>query len=51
MFTSLGECRNINTVDRYSNLGLLDSGDTYKINGKYEFMLEYPVEFPGQYNR
>lgn len=51
LFTSLAECKNIQTEDRYSRLGLLDSGDTYKINGKYEFLLEYPIDAPGQYNR
>ena len=50
-FTSLAECKNIQTEDKYSRLGLLDSGDTYKINGKYEFLLEYPIDAPGQYNR
>lgn len=51
LFTSLAECKNTQTVDKYSRLGLLDSGDTYKINGKYEFLLEYPIDAPGQYNR
>ena len=51
LFTSLAECKNTQTADKYSRLGLLDSGDTYKINGKYEFLLEYPIDAPGQYNR
>ena len=51
LFTSLAECKNTQTTDKYSRLGILDSGDTYKIGGKYEFMLEYPIDAPGQYNR
>ena len=51
LFTSLAECKNIQTADKYSRLGLLDSGDTYKINGKYEFMLVYPVDNATKYNR
>jgi hypothetical protein len=46
----LAEAKNIQTTDKYSRLGLLDSGDTYKINGKYEFMLCYPNNTT-QYNR
>lgn len=51
LFNSLAECRNVQTADKYSRLGLLDSGDTYKINGKYEFMLVYPVDNSSKYNR
>lgn len=51
LFTSLAECKNTQTADKYSRLGLLDSGDTYKINGKYEFLLEYPIDDPTHYNR
>lgn len=51
LFTSLAECKNTQTADKYSRLGLLDSGDTYKINGKYEFLLQYPIDDPSHYNR
>lgn len=51
LFTSLAECKNTQTMDKYSRLGILDSGDTYKINGKYEFLLQYPIDDPGRYNR
>jgi len=51
LFTSLAECKNTQTADKYSRLGLLDSGDTYKINGKYEFLLQYPLDDPSHYNR
>lgn len=51
LFTSIAECKDIQTADKYSRLGILDSGDTYKIGGKYEFMLEYPVDAPGECNR
>lgn len=51
LFNSLAECKNIQTSDKYSRLGLLDNGDTYKINGKYEFMLIYPVDSGSKYNR
>lgn len=51
LFTTLAECKDTQTTDKYSRLGILDSGDTYKIGGKYEFMLEYPVDAPGEYNR
>ena len=51
LFTSLAECKNTQTTDKYSRLGILDSGDTYKINGKYEFLLQYPIDDPGRYNR
>lgn len=51
LFDSVSEAKNIQTADKYSRLGLLDSGDTYKINGKYEFMLCYPNESSTQYNR
>lgn len=51
VFSSLSECKNVQAADKYSRLGILDSGSTYKINGKYEFMLEYPIDAPGKYNR
>lgn len=51
LFTSLAECKNIQTADKYSRLGLLDSENTYKINGKYEFLLQYPIDDPSHYNR
>lgn len=51
LFKSLEECKNVQSEDKYSRLYLLDSGDTYKIDKKYEFMLTYPIEAPGQYNR
>lgn len=51
LFTSLAECKNTQTTDKYSRLGILDSGNTYKINGKYEFLLQYPIDAPNQYNR
>lgn len=51
LFTTIDECKDTQTTDKYSRLGILDSGDTYKIGEKYEFMLEYPVDAPGEYNR
>lgn len=51
VFNSVSEVKNIQTADKYSRLELLDSGDTYKIDGKYEFMLCYPNESSSTYNR
>ena len=50
LFSSLEECKNTQTADKYSRLYLLED-DTYKRNGKFEFMLCYPIDAPGQYNR
>lgn len=50
LFSSLAECQNTQTTDKYSRMYLLDD-DTYKVNGKFEFMLCYPIDAPGQYNR
>lgn len=50
LFDSIAECRNVQTADKYSRLYLLED-DTYKINGKFEFMLCYPDESSSQYNR
>lgn len=41
LFTSLSEALSTQTTDKYSRLSLL-SDDTFKINGKFEFMLCYP---------
>ena len=50
LFTSLVECKNTQTTDKYSRMYLLED-DTYKLNGKFEFMLCYPIDAPGKYNR
>ena len=52
LFTSLNECKNTQTTDKYSRLYLIDSGDLYKSSSdnKYEFMLCYPNNTT-QYNR
>lgn len=50
LFTSLAECKNTQTADKYSRLNLLEDG-TYKRDGKFEFMLTYPINAPGRYNR
>ena len=50
LFSSLEECKNTQTADKYSRLYLLED-DTYKRDGKFEFMLCYPIDAPGQYNR
>ena len=50
LFTSLAECKNTQTTDKYSRLNLLEDG-TYKRDGKFEFMLTYPINAPGKYNR
>lgn len=50
LFTSLAESKNTQTTDKYSRLYLLED-DTYKLNGKFEFMLCYPIDAPGKYNR
>lgn len=49
LFSAVDECRNIQETDRYSRLYLLD--EMCGNDGKYEFMLTYPNEFAGQYNR
>lgn len=50
LFTSLAECKNIQTAKKYSRLYLLDD-DTYKgSDNKFEFMLTYPNDTMG-YNR
>ncbi len=50
LFNSLAECRNTQTTDKYSRLYLLED-DTYKRDGKFEFMICYPIDAPGKYNR
>ena len=51
LFSSLAECKNTQTTDKYSRMYLLDD-NTYKgSDGKFEFMLCYPIDAPGQYNR
>lgn len=51
LFSSLSESRNIQTTDKYSRLYLLED-NTYKgSDGKFEFMLCYPIDAPGKYNR
>lgn len=51
LFSSINECKNAQTVDKYSRLYLLED-NTYKgSDGKFEFMLCYPIDAPGKYNR
>ncbi len=49
-FSTLEECRNTQTANKYSRMYLLE-GNTYKINGKFEFMLCYPNNDSTHYNR
>lgn len=49
LFESLAECKNVQQQDKYSRLYLLED-NTYKRNGKFEFMLTYPNNSNG-YNR
>ena len=49
LFTSIAEVKHSETSDKYSRLYLLDS-ITDK-GGKYEFLLEYPDDLAGSYNR
>lgn len=49
LFESLAECKNTQQTDKYSRLYLLED-NTYKRNGKFEFMLTYPNNSNG-YNR
>lgn len=48
LFTSLSECRNTQTEDKYSRLAFIDEfrGE----DGKFEFMLRYPTD-TDKYNR
>lgn len=48
LFTSVEECRNIQTEDKYSRLAWLDN--FRGSDGKFEFMLKYPNNSTG-YNR
>ena len=50
LFSTVAEVTNTQTADKYSRLNLL-TGNTYKIDGKYEFMLCYPNESGTTYNR
>lgn len=50
LFTSLAEAKNTQTADKYSRMYLLED-NTYKINGKFEFMLCYPEYSSTLYNR
>lgn len=51
LFSSLSESRNTQTADKYSRMYLLED-NTYKgSDGKFEFMLCYPIDAPGKYNR
>lgn len=50
LFSTVEECRNVQTENKYSRLYLLDD-NTYKRNdGKFEFMLTYPG-YSNEYNR
>ena len=49
LFTSLAECLKSSTIEKYSRLYLLDY--LKNVDGKYEFLLEYPDDKPEQYNR
>lgn len=49
LFSSYTEAQNCSDPNKYSRLYLLDQ---FKgSNGKYEFMLTYPQEYPNKYNR
>jgi len=48
-FSTIEECKNTQTTNKYSRMYLLED-DTYKINGKFEFMLCYPND-DSTYNR
>lgn len=49
-FSTLEECRNTQTANKYSRMYLLED-NTYKINGKFEFILCYPNNDSTHYNR
>ena len=49
LFSDVNEALHSETVDKYSRLYLLDSLEN--INGKYEFLLQYPDDAPALYNR
>jgi hypothetical protein len=49
LFASPAEAKSASTANKYSCLHMLDS--LKGSDGKYEFMLTFPTEFPGKYNR
>ena len=49
LFTSVDEVQKSNTADKFSCLYLLDN--LKNTSSKYEFMLTFPADAPGQYNR
>lgn len=49
VFSSVAQCLNVQDENRYSRMYLLDNFKN--INNKYEFLLEYPDDREGQYNR
>ena len=49
LFTTIAEVKHSETTDKYSRLYLLDSITDKDV--KYEFLLEYPDDLAGKYNR
>ena len=49
IFTSSDEARNCNNEEKFSILNEIDN--RMRIDNAYEFLLEYPKDYPGQYNR
>ena len=51
LFKNADEALHINTPEKYSMLYLLEGESLRSSSGEYEFLLEYPQNAPGQYNR
>lgn len=49
LFESAAEAKSASTANKYSCLHMLDS--LKGADGKYEFLLAFPTDFPGKYNR
>lgn len=49
LFDSAAEAKSASTANKYSCLHMLDS--LKGADGKYEFLLAFPTDFPGKYNR
>ena len=47
-FTSEKELQLTNNDGKFSIIGAID--ESFKVNGVYEFLLEYPIELPNEFN-
>lgn len=51
LFSTVEECKNTNSENKYSHLDLLETTEYKGSDGKFEFLLNYPVLGENNYNR